>query len=153
MTWGMRTLGMFNVLFCAFGIVYFSLTALWHWKAWTAHTSMFEWLIFVTLCVICLSLVILVGYLGKRASAGDKAVLKYLAVVFAVELVYVVVDVAVFWLVLPASMDHVVLGFWEASENFLTPQIITGYPLLGIIASLILHFRSRPRLVKSASGD
>lgn len=153
MMWSMRTLGIFNVLFSASGIIYFSLMALWRWKTWITLTSTFEWLIFATLCVICLTLVTLVGYLGKRVFAGDKAVLKYLAIVFAIELVYFVVDVAVFWLVLPTSMDHVVLGFWEAAEDFLTPQIVTGYPLWGIIASLILHFRSRPLLAKAASGN
>jgi hypothetical protein len=149
----MRILGIFNILYCISGVYYFAAVASWHWDKLRGYTSGFEWFIFAILFVISLSLVGAVGYLGVRAFAGDKLALKLLAIVFAAELAYFVVDVVVFWLVLPPSMDHVVLGLWEAPEDLLAPQIITGYPLLGIIVSLILHFRSRPKLAKAASGD
>jgi len=57
---------------------------------------------------------------------------------FVGEIAYFVAVVYITSFVLPASMSTVAVGFWAAALNPLVPQIVTGFPLVGLVISMVI---------------
>jgi hypothetical protein len=143
----MYALGLLNALYCLAGILYFSAMISLHWQKWLSNVSRTDWVIFALLSMICLSLVSFIGYLGVRLMKKDETILKTLTVLFAAEIAYFIADVILFWRILPSSMDAITFGIWEVAEDAMVPQLLTGYPLIGIIVCFVL-LRKSPLLLK-----
>jgi hypothetical protein len=138
MKWTMRILGLLNMFFGIVGICYYILDLSWHFQKWIAAYGIRDWAIFSLLSLCTLLLVCLLGYSGIRLIVGDKTVLRLTIVVLVLESLYFFADVTVFWLILPASIAPVAIGFWEHAWDLIAPQIVILYPLLGIIVSTVL---------------
>jgi|SRR5208282_435897 len=142
MKWAMRILGLLNVFFGIVGIWYYIIDLSWHFLKWQAAYGIRDWAVFSLLSLCTLLLVCLLGYFGIRLIAGDKTVLRFTIIVFVLEALYFFADVSVFWLILPASIADVAIGFWEHAWDLIAPQIVTLYPLFGIIVCTVLLRKS-----------
>jgi succinate dehydrogenase hydrophobic anchor subunit len=136
--WAMRILGLLNVLFGIAGIWYYIADLTWHLQKWEAAYSVRDWFVFSALSLYILSLVCFLAYFGIRLILGNRSALRFTIIVFALETLYFFADVGIFWLILPASVAHAAIGFWERAWDLIAPQIITAYPVFGIIACSVL---------------
>lgn len=86
-------------------------------------------------------MVILLAYLGIRLIIGNKTDLRIVVFLFAAEILYFFADATIFVLIHPSSVTHIEIGFWGLAASPIAPQIVTGYPLLGIIICVVFLLR------------
>ena len=141
--WTMRVLGALNIVFVVLGVYYAVALNVIRWGKWPGPPSHTDWAIFVLLSAISLSFLAYLGYSGMKLIRGDVSVLRPLGVLFILETMYLFISVLLFWNILPASTAKIAVGFWEGGEDPLTPQFLTGYPLLGAISVLLLLWTKR----------
>ena len=152
MRWVMRIFGGLNIGAGLFGLYYFAWLIEIHWHKWPGNPSISDWAVFVALSCFTTFLVVYLGYLGIRLIRVDFSALWQVCLVLVLEMVFLIADVWITWLILPSSMSKIAVGFWGIADGPITPQIVTGYPLIGLIAAvtlMLLQRRSR-RAVQTA---
>ena len=142
-TWTMRILGVLNIMYVAIGI-WFSAIMVWaHWRNWPGNPSSLDWAVFVFLYAISPLMIASLAYLGMRLIRKDARAILQLGLLFVAEMVYFFVLTTVTWLILPMSLSKIAVGFWGLSQDPLAPQVVTGYPLLGLVLTLVLLLMRR----------
>jgi hypothetical protein len=136
--WTMRIFGLLNVMFGIAGIWFYIVDLNSHFHKLPPTSDVRSWTVFTLLSLCTLSFVCLLAYCGIRLIIGDKAVLRLTAIVFTAEILYFIADVSIFWVIFPASMAQVAIGFWERAWDLIAPQIVTAYPLIGIVICIVL---------------
>jgi hypothetical protein len=136
--WVMRIVGVLNLLCSVLGIFYFAIQLSWHWHRWPGAPSFFDWLVFLALSAVNISLVVYLGFLGVRLLRKDRAAIRSTSIVLAIELIYFFASTVLFWLILPPSKASLTIGFWGMAQDPLAPQILTAYPLIGLVVTLLL---------------
>jgi hypothetical protein len=142
--WIMRVLGSLNILFGLIGICYFAIRLTGHLKKAEVAYSTGSWVIFSLLSLFALSMVLLLVYLGIRLITADSSILGSTAIIFAAEVLYFFLDMVIFWEITPSSMAQLTIGFWELPTCLIAPQILTAYPLIGIIICIVLSRKCTP---------
>jgi len=138
--WTMRVMGLLNVLFGLVGIWYFIVCLNWYLhKSSVAHGTR-DWAIFSLLSFCTLSMVSSLAYLGIRLIILKEAAPRVMIPIFAAEILYFFFDAA-FFAIIPVPVTRAEVGFWGLAASPIAPQIITGYPLLGIIVCVVLLVR------------
>jgi hypothetical protein len=128
----MRILGGLNIVFAFFGVFYSAYMVEIHWNKWPGQPTFSQWVVFGFLSFICMSMILYLAYLGIRLIRKDASALWQVCLVFVLEIIYFWADVIVCWMILPISMSTIAVGFWGIAESPLAPQVITGFPLIGI---------------------
>jgi hypothetical protein len=136
--WTMRVLGVLNVLFGLDGIWYFVSRLTWHFQKASVVYSTREWIIFSLLSFCTLLMVSALAYLGIRLIIGNGTNLRLAVAIFVAEILYFLADSVNFVLINPSPMTHTEIRFWGLAASPIAPQIVTGYPLLGIVVCIIL---------------
>jgi hypothetical protein len=136
--WPMRVLGALNIAFVALGAFYAAAMLQMHWNRWPGPPVYQDWVVFVVLNAISIYLILYLGYLGIRLIRKDAKALWQLCMFFVGEIAYFAAVVYITSYVLPASMTTIAVGFWATSLNTLVPQIVTGYPLVGLVITLVI---------------
>jgi hypothetical protein len=136
--WPMRVLGALNISFVALGAFYAASMFHLSWKKWPGPPVYQDWVVFVVLNAISIYLILYLGYLGVRLIRKDAKALWQLCMFFVGEIAYFAAVVVITSYVLPASMSTVAVGFWGTALNPLVPQIVTGYPLVGLVITLVI---------------
>jgi len=72
--------------------------------------------------------------------------------IFAAEIVYLFGDSVIGVLIYPSATLNEA-SFWHLAEGPIAPQIVTGYPLLGIIICVVLLLTSDPVAQKALPGS
>jgi len=144
-TWIMRIVGVVNLLCGLIGVYYFAFKIRLHWHNWPGSPSESQWLVFFVLSFISIYLLIYLGYLGIRLIKNDATALRPLRNLFMLEIAYYVASVVMLWVIMPLSMATIAVSFWGMAQDPFAPQILTGYPLIGIIATIVL---SRPHKIE-----
>jgi hypothetical protein len=139
--WTLRILGVLNVLFGLYGIWFFITILTWHFQKTSAVYSTRDWVIFSLLSFCTLSMVSLLMYLGIRLVIGNKTDLRLMVFIFAAEILYFWADSVNGVLINPSSA-RASIAFWGLAADPLAPQIVTGYPLVGIIVCVVLLLRA-----------
>lgn len=143
LAWMMRILGAFNLLFIAFGAYYSVVMVQIHWNRWPGNPTPLDWLVLLCLYAVSILILLYLGYLGIRLIKKDESALWKLSLLFVTGMVYFYVFVTVTWVVMPTSTSKIAVGLWGRSQDPLAPQIITGYPLIGLIITLIILLMRR----------
>ena len=125
--WVMRIIGALNILFTGLGVYYFVAMIGMRWRKWPGPPSQSAWAIYILLSAISLSFLAFLGYAGVKLIKVDESVLRPLGVTFILELLFVIA----------------IIGFWEGGIDPLTPQFLTGYPLVGAVAVLLLSMKKK----------
>ena len=141
----MRVLGVLNVLFALAGFYYFSTLASWRWQEISA-LSMRAYGIIVAVSVISSTLVAGLGYYGIVLLKKDDKALAKVRLIFIAEIAYFVISVLTFWSVLPLhDVGNGGIGSLVGLvQGPLVPQLVTGYPLFGILATFLSRAKHRP---------
>lgn len=153
--WTMRILGSLNVLFGSVGLWFFITRLTWHFQKAPVVYSTRDWAAFSLLSLCTLSMVTLLAYLGIRLIIGNKTDLRLMAFLFVAEILYFFADATIFMLFRvtnPSSITDIEIGFWGLAAFPIAPQIVTGYPLVGIIVCVVLLLRSGLAGQKALSG-
>ena len=145
--WTMRIFGGINILAAMFGIYYFALMIDIHWGRWPGNPSHFDWAVFVALSLLSTFLVVYLAYLGVRLIRQDAAALRGVCLIAVLEIAYFFADTFVTWNLMPFSASkisgEISVAFWGIAEDPLAPQIVTGYPLIALVAAAILIIMQR----------
>jgi hypothetical protein len=136
--WIVRLIGALNILYGSLGVIYFALMLSWHWHKWPGAPSPRDWFVFLVLSALSITLIAYLIFLGIRLLQNDRTAIRSTSTVLAIELIYFLATTVLFWLILPPSKASVAIGFWEMAQDPLAPQIITAYPLIGLLVTLIL---------------
>ena len=135
--WLMRSIGLLNLIFSALGIYYFAGMTLERWQYIQSGFSSQEWTLYGVTLVLSVSFLIAETYLGFLLIRGvEKAVLPSV-VVFSGLLVYSMLEATPF--LIPLRLT----GAEFLGTGPLHPQKAFFYPLIGLIAALLL----RPRKI------
>lgn len=140
--WGLRCLGWITVLYCMCGITFYAWELISTKGVWPGSPHLRDWLIFALLSAFTLGLTSYLGYLATRLARGDEAAIQPMRVLWWIEIAYFCANVAVFWQIIPSTNPGLTLGFFSFPEGPFDPQLVTGYPVIGLIAVFLL---SRPR--------
>ena len=149
-TWMMRILGALNILYVAISAWYSVIMVHMHWNRWPGNPTSMNWAVFLFLYALSAVMIVYLAYLGIRLIRKDSKVLLQLCFLFVAEMVYFFVFVTVTWVILPMSMSKIAVGFWGMAQDPLAPQVITGYPLVGLVFALFMLLMRR-RLPKAHS--
>ena len=154
MRWVLRIFGGLNILLGIYGMYYFAFMIEMHLGKWPGNPSHFDWAIFVALSSTSTFLVFYLGYLGVRLMIKrDVAILWQVCLVFILEIGYFFADTFVTWNLTPISRSHISVGFWGIAMDPLAPQVITGYPVIGLVVALALIFlQGRSAKVKQTAA-
>ena len=143
--WAMRALGVLNLFFSGIGLCYFA------WQLWRIgkpvnrlSPPIWAWAVFTVLSIMSLALVACLIRLGIRLLNRDDGAIRPLSIVFSAEILYFFASIVLFWLVIPSyapTMRTMSVGFFDSAQGALDPQVVTGYPLLGLLATLFLQRR------------
>jgi hypothetical protein len=136
--WTMRILGGLNILSFLTGICYIALATTRPWVHWVKPPSNIYWFIFVLFLVVNLALISLLAYLGVRLLKGDEAAILHTSAVLFAEIVSFFLSTFVFWYHFPKYVP-----VFDTCTDLLGPQIVTGYPVLGLVVTLVLAMRIR----------
>jgi len=148
--WPMRVLGALNVVFVALGAFYAAAMIQRHWHNWPGSPIYQDWVIFVALNAISIAMILYLGFLGIKLMRVDANALFQLCLLFVAEIAYFGAIVYVTWFVVPDSMSTVAVSFWGMAQNPLVPQIVTGFPLVGLIICLVmLLIRRSPKSARN----
>jgi hypothetical protein len=135
--WPMRVLGALNILFVLLGAFYSAAMVQMSWKKWLG-SSFLDWIVFAILSAISVGMVLYLAHLGIRLIKKDVKALWHLCLLFVAEIAYFVVVFYVTWFVLPDSLSAIAAAFWGMAQNPIVPQIVTGYPLVGLVITLVI---------------
>lgn len=155
MRWALRIFGGLNLLPGIVGIYYFATMLEMHWGRWPGNPSALEWAVFAALSSTSAFLVLYLGYLGVRLLIGQgAAVLWQVFLVFVLEIGYFFADTFVTWNLGMIFRPHISVGFWGIAMYPLAPQVITGYPIIGLIVAVTLIFlhRRSAKMKQTAAG-
>jgi len=139
MRWILAFFGVLNLVFGVLGLLQFGYQLSWHWSRW--HFPFYAWIVFLLMSTISLFLVVTLGYLGILLLQGKRSAVVKTAWVCVAEVAYVVVDVVLFWRIYPDP--HISIGFWGNAQAPLTPQLIAAYPVITLVAMLLIYRRLR----------
>jgi hypothetical protein len=145
--WIMQIVGALNLVFGLIGGVYSATMLIGRWRILPGNHSGSAWVVFLSLLAISSVLVGLLAYSGTRLLSRDESAIRITAFLFAVQLLYFLAYVTIFWLVIPVrnpAWAGLHGQFFGMIQGPLAPQIITGYPVLGLIAMLLITRRKRP---------
>jgi hypothetical protein len=142
-SWIMRLFGGLNILVALFGLYYSFYMLQMHWHHWPGNPSHLDWAVFLTLSLLSTFIILYLGYLGVRLIKRDVGALRKVCLVFIFEILYFWADVIVNWNLVSPSRITIQVGFWGIALAPLDPQIVTGYPLIGIVATIVLVFFHR----------
>jgi hypothetical protein len=134
----MRVLGFLNISFVALGAFYAASMFHLSWKKWPGPPVYQDWVVFAILNAISIYLILYLGYLGVRLIRKDAKALWQLCMFFVGEIAYFAAVVVITSYVLPASMSTIAVGFWGMAINPLVPQIVTGFPLVGLVITMVI---------------
>ena len=144
MSWALRIFGGLNILPGIAGMYYFAVMIEMHWGKWPGNPTPLDWAIFVALSSASALLILYLGYLGVRLLVRpDAAALRQVCLVFVLEIGYFWADTFVTWNLMPLSRVHISVGFWGIAMDPLAPQVIIGYPVIGLIVAISLIFLQR----------
>lgn len=136
-TWTIRVMGALNIAFCLLGVAY----CIWdldrNFPRWHLSLDVYIWTLFLVLCVITFGCTLFLGYLGFRLVRSDRRAIRPASFLFAVEITYFVVSTLILWTI-PARNSELTLGFFSLPASVFGPQIVYGYPILGIIVCIVL---------------
>jgi hypothetical protein len=141
--WGLRIVGTLNILMALCGVCYSWAHLSWNWHRLPPFSRAGVWTVFFCLTGLTLTLVAGLTYFGWRLLRADLAAMRGTAILFGLEIVYILIDLIVFGAIITLSgrVDPRVNSFWSMSYDAMVPQMLTGYPLLGLIAMIAM----RPR--------
>jgi len=141
--WGLRIVGTLNILMALYGVCYFWVHLSWNWHRLPPFSRAGVWAAFFCLTGLTLTLVAALTYFGWRLLRADSAALRGAAILFGLEILYILIDLIVFSTIITLSgmVDPRVNSFWQMSFDAMLPQMLTGYPVLGLIAMIAM----RPR--------
>ena len=123
---------------------YFAAMVEMHWGRWPGNPSPLDWAVFVALSSTSAFFVLYLGYLGARLLIKeDAAALRLVCVVFVLEIGYFWADTLVTWNLGMIFRPHISVGLWGIAMDPLAPQVITGYPVIGLIVAISLIFLKR----------
>ena len=134
----MAALGVLNILFVVVGVYYAAALFTLRQGNLTIQPSEIDWLMYSVFLLSCLIVLCILVYLSIRLIRGESSVLRPVALLFVVEILFLVASTIVDWSCLPSSLALRAAGFWERGFDLLTPQYLIGYPLIGAIASLLM---------------
>jgi hypothetical protein len=147
----LRIVGIANIAFAVLGFWYFG-TMLWYrWRAdgfhhWPGSPGPRAWFAFFLIVTMSSCLVGTLGFLGVRLIKCDQSAIRPTLWVLFAEIACVLVDVVVFWQLLPmmfgVGIIHITVGLFGIALMPFDPQLITGYPLIAI-AFLLLARQSK----------
>ncbi len=140
--WTMRILGGFNILQFPAGIYYTAVVISWHWRHWPMPPSNIYWYLFILYFGLNLALIALLAYLGWRLIRGDEKAILNMSLVLFIEMLSFFTSVQVFWLALPKYVP-----VFDTPGDLLAPQVVTGYPVIGLLITLVLAIRIRLKAV------
>jgi len=102
--------------------------------------------IFVLFLVVNLALISLLAYLGVRLLKGDEAAILHTSAVLFAEIVSFFLSTYVFWYHFPKYVP-----VFDTCTDLIGPQIVTGYPVLGMVVTLVLAMRIRRNAADNAT--
>lgn len=151
----MRLFGGLNILAGLFGLYYFLWSLEMHWHHWPGNPSHLDWTVFLALSLLSTFIVFYLGYLGVRLIKRDAGALRKVCLVFIFEILYFWADVIVNWNLVAPSRITIQVGFWGIAFGPIAPQIVTGFPLIGLLAAivLILVHRRAQNVVQTTLGN
>jgi succinate dehydrogenase hydrophobic anchor subunit len=147
--WAMRILGALNVLFGFYGLWFFVTCLNGHFKKAQVVYNTRDWIVFCSLSFCTVLMVSSLAYLGVRLIIGSKTSLRLMASIFAAEILYFFADAVNVVPLNPSLATHVPISYWAVAASPIAPQIITGYPLLGIVLCVVLLRRRKPVEISS----
>jgi hypothetical protein len=148
----MRIIGALNVLFAALALLYLAGMLRMHWGKWPTSATSSDWVVFAVLLTISVYLAVHLAYLGIRLIKNHESALLLCIVLFAAETLGVVLSVVVLWGNLPRSMAKITFGLWEIALPPIDVEVLSGYSVLGLAATLTLLL-SRKGVLKTLSGE
>jgi hypothetical protein len=139
--WVMRLFGGLNLAFGIAGFLYSGLMLSRTWRDLPGTRSEIAWIVFLSVLTVGTLLVGSLFYLGIRLLARDESAIRSTATLFGFEMCFFAIYVIIFWIVIPANE-----GYWPGlaghllgmMQGPLVPQIVTGYPLFGLLAMLLI---------------
>ena len=140
--WTMRILGGLNILQFPAGIYFTAVLISWHWRHWPMPPSNIYWYFFYLFFGLNLALTALLAYLGWRLIWGDERAILITSLVLFLEIVSFFTSTVVFWLILPKYVP-----VFDIPGDLLAPQVLTGYPVIGLVITLLLAIRIRQKTV------
>lgn len=136
--WTMRILGTLNFLFGVYGLWFFVALLTWHFQKVPVTYSINVWIVFSLLSFCTLSMVSSLAYLGMRLIIGSNTNLRLMVFIFAAEILYFFANAVNVVPFNPSLAAHLPIRFWGLAASPIAPQIVTGYPLLGIVICIFL---------------
>ncbi len=133
-----RVIGALNCAFSVIGICMFLYLVNIHWNNWPGNPGPLSWGIFVILSTLSLYLVGGLAFYGVTLLKGNEVGLRPTRNILIAEIVYFALDVCLFWNHTAISHSALTIGFWGIAEGPFMPQIVTGYPVFGLIVIFIL---------------
>lgn len=145
MRWALRILGALNILASILSLSYFAWLIEIHLGHWPGDPDRREWIVFLALSAVSVSLVVYQAYLGVRLIKRDMNALGLASLVFVLEIALCFV---VTWIQPHAGTRSNIVWFWGIAMSPLQFQVFCGYALVGLIAAVVLILIGR----KSSSG-
>jgi hypothetical protein len=136
--WTMRILGSLNIVCFLTGICYTVLAATRPWVHRVKPPSDIYWLIFALFLGVNLVLISMLAYFGVRLLKGDETAILHTSAVFSAEIMSFILSTSLFWYHFPKYVPE-----FDTCADIFAPQILTGYPVIGIVATLVLAMRIR----------
>jgi hypothetical protein len=144
MRWALRIFGGLNIFPGIVGMYFFAVEVQAHWGRWPGNPSTLDWVVFVALSSTSAFLVLYLGYLGVGLLIGrGAATLWQVCLIFVLEIGYFWADTFVTWNLGMIFRPHISVGFWGTAIDPLAPQVITGYPIIGLIVAITLILLQR----------
>lgn len=147
--WTMRILGALNVLFGFYGLWFFITLLTLHFQRAPVVYNIRDWTVFSLLSFCTVLMVSSLAYLGIRLIIGSKTNLRLMIFIFAAEILYFSANAVNVVPFNPSLATHFPISFWQLAVSPIGPQIVTGYPLLGIVVCIVLLRRRKPVVMSS----
>jgi len=143
----MRLLGALNLVFVAFGVWYSIGMHSIRMKAgkWPPYPAVWaDWVLHLAFLAFNVALVAWLTFLSIWLICANRKALLPTCIVFGIEISYFWADVAYFWGIAPRWVTDR-SWFWKEGIDLIVPQLVFGYAIVGLIASLVLLLITRPR--------
>ena len=147
--WAMRILGILNLLGIAGSFWYLGGMLQMHWHRWPESANSVDWAIFWLLLAFNLYLSGHLAYCSIRMIRKDETAILPAFLLQAAQILFMIADVVVFWLILPHSMSKITFGLWSVALSGIDMQVYSGIAPIGLVALLILmlsRYRSQLRV-------
>ena len=141
----LQCLGWITALYCVLGIAFYAWELISTKGVWPGSPNLWDWLIFALLSSVTLGMTSYLGYLATRLARGDEATIRPMRVLWWIEIAYFCANVLVFWRVIPSTNPGLTLGFFSFPEGPFDPQLVTGYPVIGLVVVFLLTRRRSGR--------